>query len=80
MALEGSADCLLGNHDLFVLAAYHGAKSLKRGDTAQSLLTHPKAAVYMDWLATRALARIGCSTRRIGRPSTSAWICAHTAD
>ena len=62
MDLGGSADCLLGNHDLFVLAAYHGAKSLKRGDTAKSLLTHPKAAVYMDWLATRRMARLesGC--------------------
>ncbi len=62
MALDGSAECLLGNHDLFVLAAYHGAKSLKRGDTALSLFSHPKATVYMDWLATRQLARIesGC--------------------
>lgn len=62
MAMGGSADCLLGNHDLFVLAAYHGAKSLKRGDTAQALFSHPRAAVFMDWLATRSLARFesGC--------------------
>jgi bis(5'-nucleosyl)-tetraphosphatase (symmetrical) len=57
MNLGSSADCLLGNHDLFVLAAYHGAKSLKRGDTASGLLTLPQASVYMDWLASRAMAR-----------------------
>lgn len=62
MAFGDSAECLLGNHDLFVLAAYHGAKSLKRGDTAQALFSHPKVATYMDWLASCPLARIesGC--------------------
>jgi bis(5'-nucleosyl)-tetraphosphatase (symmetrical) len=62
MSLGSSADCLLGNHDLFVLAAYHGAKSLKRGDTAQSLFDHPMAPVWMDWLASRDMARLesGC--------------------
>lgn len=62
MALGDSAECLLGNHDLFVLAAYHGAKSLKRGDTVQTLFEHPNAAAYMDWLAARRMARFesGC--------------------
>lgn len=62
MNLGSSADCLLGNHDLFVLAAYHGAKSLKRGDTASDLLALPQASVYMDWLAGRSMARweAGC--------------------
>ncbi len=57
MALGSSADCLLGNHDLFVLAAYHGAKALKRGDTASGLFELPQASVYMDWLAQCSMAR-----------------------
>jgi bis(5'-nucleosyl)-tetraphosphatase (symmetrical) len=78
MALGSSAECLLGNHDLFVLAAYHGAKSLKRGDTAQSLLTHPKAAVYMDWLATRALARIESACLLVHAGVLPAWSAEQT--
>ncbi|MEY2620645.1 MAG: Bis(5-nucleosyl)-tetraphosphatase, symmetrical [Pseudomonadota bacterium] len=62
MALGASADCLLGNHDLFVLAAYHGAKSLKAGDTARHLFDLPEAEAWMDWLARRDMARFesGC--------------------
>ena len=62
MALGSSADCLLGNHDLFVLAAYHGAKSLKASDTARHLFDLPQAGDWMDWLAQRDMARFesGC--------------------
>ena len=78
MALEGSADCLLGNHDLFVLAAYHGAKSLKRGDTAQALFSDPKAARYMDWLATRELARIESGCLLVHAGVLPSWTAAQT--
>jgi bis(5'-nucleosyl)-tetraphosphatase (symmetrical) len=55
MAYGSSATCLLGNHDLFVLAAYHGVKSLKRGDTVQDVFNSPQAAGLMDWLAHRPM-------------------------
>ncbi|MEY2804600.1 MAG: hypothetical protein RL657_1936 [Pseudomonadota bacterium] len=62
MALGSSAECLLGNHDLFVLAAYHGAKSLQSGDTARHLFDLPQAKTWMDWLAHRPLTKFesGC--------------------
>ncbi|MDI9330408.1 MAG: symmetrical bis(5'-nucleosyl)-tetraphosphatase [Alphaproteobacteria bacterium] len=62
IALSDSATCLLGNHDLFVLAAYHGVKKLKRSDTARLLFDLPQAPAWMDWLAHRDMARFesGC--------------------
>jgi bis(5'-nucleosyl)-tetraphosphatase (symmetrical) len=56
MSFTHSATCLLGNHDLFILAAYHGAKPLKRGDTAGLMFDHAMAPAWMDWLAWRPLA------------------------
>jgi bis(5'-nucleosyl)-tetraphosphatase (symmetrical) len=58
--MENSATCLLGNHDLFVLAAHHGAISLKKGDTAQALLESAQAAQWMDWLAWRPMVHEEC--------------------
>ena len=55
MTYGASATCLLGNHDLFVLAAYHGVKALKRGDTVQDVFNSPQAAGLMDWLAHRPM-------------------------
>lgn len=62
MGLAGSADGLMGNHDLYVLAAYHKAKALKDSDTARHLFDLPRSAQWMDWLAQRDLARFesGC--------------------
>jgi bis(5'-nucleosyl)-tetraphosphatase (symmetrical) len=56
MSFASSATCLLGNHDLFILAAYHGAKPLKRGDTAGLMFDHAMAPTWMDWLSWRPLA------------------------
>ena len=57
MHFADSADCLLGNHDLYVMAAYYGVRKLHAGDTAGELFAHPKAQAWMDWLAWRAMAR-----------------------
>ncbi|MGQ0708622.1 MAG: symmetrical bis(5'-nucleosyl)-tetraphosphatase [Rhodoferax sp.] len=61
-ALQGSARCLLGNHDLHLLAVAAGAQSLKRKDTLRPLLDSPDAAALLHWLRSQSLAlheRIG---------------------
>jgi bis(5'-nucleosyl)-tetraphosphatase (symmetrical) len=39
--LGSSARCLLGNHDLHLLAIHLGVQSLKRGDTVDDILLAP---------------------------------------
>jgi bis(5'-nucleosyl)-tetraphosphatase (symmetrical) len=56
MALEGAAHCLLGNHDLHLLALAHGIRSAHRQDTLTHLLQAPDRAVLLDWLRQRPLA------------------------
>jgi bis(5'-nucleosyl)-tetraphosphatase (symmetrical) len=56
MALQGSAHCLLGNHDLHALAVASGCQQLKRLDTLQPLLDAPDRRVWMDWLRAQPLA------------------------
>ena len=56
MALEGSAHCLLGNHDLHLLAAAHGVRKPHRGDTVDDILTAPDRNTLIDWLRQRPMA------------------------
>jgi bis(5'-nucleosyl)-tetraphosphatase (symmetrical) len=56
MALEGSAMCLLGNHDLHLLAVAHGVRKPHRNDTLEDILQAPDRANLLDWLRTRPLA------------------------
>ena len=41
-ALGGAATCLLGNHDLHLLAVAHGVRGLHRGDTFDDILQSPQ--------------------------------------
>src|SRR6187431_1893633 len=41
MALQGAAHCLLGNHDLSLLAVAHGQRAPHRNDTMDSVLDAP---------------------------------------
>jgi bis(5'-nucleosyl)-tetraphosphatase (symmetrical) len=54
--LQGSATCLLGNHDLHLLAAAHGVRHLRRGDTVQDILSAPDSQAQLDWLRHQKLA------------------------
>ena len=54
---EASFSCLLGNHDLHLLAVHLGLKSLKRGDTVQDVLDAPDRLELMNWLRHQRLAR-----------------------
>ena len=56
MALEGVAHCLLGNHDLHLLAVAHGVRKPHRSDTLDDILAAPDRANLLDWVRTRPLA------------------------
>ena len=54
--LEGSAHCLLGNHDLHLLAVAHGVRKPHRGDTLDEILHAPDRAFLLDWLRSCPMA------------------------
>lgn len=54
--LESSAQCLLGNHDLHLLALWQQARRVGRRDTAQHVLAEPDGAALLEWLRHRPLA------------------------
>lgn len=56
MQLGDAVHCLLGNHDLHLLALWQGVRQPGRRDTAQAALQEPDAAALMDWLRHRAMA------------------------
>jgi bis(5'-nucleosyl)-tetraphosphatase (symmetrical) len=56
MALGHSAQCLLGNHDLHLLAMHLGLHPLKHGDTVQDILQAPDRNALMHWLRHQSMA------------------------
>jgi bis(5'-nucleosyl)-tetraphosphatase (symmetrical) len=56
MALAGSAHCLLGNHDLSLLAVAHGLKAPHGNDTMDSVLRAPEHDAMLDWLRHQRMA------------------------
>ena len=54
-ALNNAAICVLGNHDLTLLAVAEGFVKARRKDTFQSILDAPDAAEHLEWLRTRPL-------------------------
>lgn len=65
-ALGDAAVCLLGNHDLHLLALAHGARSLKRGDTVADVLDAPDREHWIEWLRGQPLAHV-----------EAGWLCVH---
>ncbi|MCW8200841.1 symmetrical bis(5'-nucleosyl)-tetraphosphatase [Verminephrobacter aporrectodeae subsp. tuberculatae] len=56
----GSGDairCLLGNHDLHLLAVAHGARKPSRRDTLGTVLDAPDRDALLDWVRQQPLAR-----------------------
>lgn len=47
--------CVLGNHDLHLLAVAHNIERLKRNDTLQEILEAPDRADLLDWLRRQKL-------------------------
>src|SRR5574337_331997 len=56
MALGGAADCLLGNHDLHLLAVAENAQRAKRQDTLDEILDAPDRDALLAWLRAQRLA------------------------
>ncbi|MDO9405598.1 MAG: symmetrical bis(5'-nucleosyl)-tetraphosphatase [Polaromonas sp.] len=55
-ALGDAARCLLGNHDLHLLAVSAGVRKPGRKDTLQDVLQAPDASALLDWLRHRSMA------------------------
>ena len=56
MALDGAAACLLGNHDLSLLAVAHGTRPPHRNDTMDSILLAPDREAMLAWLRQQRMA------------------------
>ena len=56
MALQGSVQCVLGNHDLHALAVALGHSATKRLDTLDELLQANDRDALVDWLRQQHLA------------------------
>jgi len=65
-ALGSAATCLLGNHDLHLLAVAHGGRRMHRGDTFGDVLDAPDAAAWVEWLRAQPLAHV-----------EAGWLCVH---
>ena len=55
-ALGDAAQCLLGNHDLHLLAVSQGVRKPGRKDTVQDILAAPDREALLDWLRHRSMA------------------------
>jgi bis(5'-nucleosyl)-tetraphosphatase (symmetrical) len=58
MGYGSSARCLLGNHDLHLLATAHGARKPGRRDTLQCILGAPDRHAMLEWLRHQNMAML----------------------
>ena len=56
MGYGSSARCVLGNHDLHLLAVSQGVRPLHRQDTVQDILQSPDRVALLDWLRQQHMA------------------------
>jgi bis(5'-nucleosyl)-tetraphosphatase (symmetrical) len=56
MSYGDSARCLLGNHDLSLLAVAHGRRAPHRNDTMDSVLLAPDRGELIEWLRHQRMA------------------------
>ena len=56
MRLGDAARCVLGNHDLHLLAIAHGVRAPHRKDTVGAILASPERAALLAWLRGQPLA------------------------
>ena len=54
-AMRDSLICVLGNHDLHLLAVAHNIERLKKNDTLQEILDAPDRADLIEWLRQQKL-------------------------
>lgn len=56
MGFGAAAQCLLGNHDLSLLAVAHGHRAPHRNDTMDDILQSGERDAMLEWLRHRAMA------------------------
>ncbi len=78
MGLGDAARCLLGNHDLHLLAVAHGARKLHRGDTISDILNDPECPALLDWLRQQPLARFEQGVLMVHAGVLPGWTTAQT--
>jgi bis(5'-nucleosyl)-tetraphosphatase (symmetrical) len=61
-----AAICLLGNHDLHLLAVAQGVREYHRGDTFADVLQAPDRDAWIEWLRAQRLAHL-----------EAGWLCVH---
>lgn len=54
-AMRDSVTCVLGNHDLHLLAVAHNVERLKKSDTLREIIEAPDAGDLLDWLRRQKL-------------------------
>jgi len=54
--LDNAATCLLGNHDLHLLAVAHGVRKPHRSDTLDTILNAPDREDWLNWIRQQRLA------------------------
>jgi bis(5'-nucleosyl)-tetraphosphatase (symmetrical) len=59
-ALGEAATCLLGNHDLHLLAVAHGVRAEGRSDTLGGILQAPDRDALLGWLCRQRMAVFEC--------------------
>jgi bis(5'-nucleosyl)-tetraphosphatase (symmetrical) len=77
-ALGNAAQCLLGNHDLHLLAAAHGVRPLKQQDTLQAVLAAPDHLALLAWLRQQKLARLAHGVLMVHAGVLPAWTVQRT--
>lgn len=60
IGLGDAAQCVLGNHDLHLLAVAHGVRKQGKGDTLDEILADPQRDALLDWLRHRRMAAQAC--------------------
>lgn len=58
--------CLLGNHDMHLLAVAHGVRPPHASDSLQDVLSAPDRDAWLDWLRHQRLAHL-----------EAGWLCVH---
>jgi len=78
MGMGHSVRCVLGNHDLHLLAVSQGVRPAGRRDTLASLLRAPDAAQLMHWLRQQHLAIAAHGILMVHAGVLPSWTAAQT--
>jgi bis(5'-nucleosyl)-tetraphosphatase (symmetrical) len=78
MDLDDRSVCVLGNHDLHLLAAAAGVRKVSKSDTLDSILDAPDANDLINWLRFRPLAHFEHNHLMVHAGTLAKWDVAKT--